>query len=205
MYLARQYTRLQQFVGGVEVEIIGGNDAADLGVEVGLNHPVNHAQLVSQLAFGAGLVKHSECLFPEPAANGKDRIVLREVGDVVLAVADAGARKMARDFAEVLLHHRFDRLNAVGTLGQDHLTNDRFDVGVGQFDTDREPAFESFEVGCAGDCGLAGADEQQFAADVFAASLDRFLNVHRPLRVAADELLDFVENNQCQGKQIVLG
>ena len=94
---ARQDARLQQPVGRVEVEIVGGHDIADRLVEVGLNRLVHHAQLVAQLAVGAGLVKHAQALLPEAAAHRQDRVILRKAGDIVLAMAErragqAGAR-----------------------------------------------------------------------------------------------------------------
>ena len=55
--LARQDPGLQQFVGGIEIQVVGGNDVGYSVVEIGLDDLVSHAQLIAKLAVGAGLIR----------------------------------------------------------------------------------------------------------------------------------------------------
>jgi hypothetical protein len=121
------------------------------------------------------------------------------------AVTDGGAGQVARDLAQVGLHHLFDRCLGFGLLRQDDLTDHRIHIGIGQLHAHGESAFELLEVGGAGDGGLAGADEEHLGADVLAARLDGFLHVDGALAVFADVLLDLVEHHQGEGELAVAG
>ena len=205
MYFARQDAGLQQLVGGVEIEVVRWHYAADWCVDVGLNDLVNHRELVAQLAVGARLIQHAQGVFPKAAAHRQDRIVLREILDVVGTVANGGARQVARDFAQVGLHHFFDWGLGFRLLGQDHFANDCIDVRIGQLDANGETTFEFFQVGRAGDGGLAGADEEHLGTDVFATGFDDLLHVDRALAVFADVLLHLIEHYQGEREFAVAG
>src|SRR6218665_1729776 len=177
----------------------------DRCIHIGLDDLVDHRELVAQLAVGAGLVQHAQSVLPKATAHRQDRVVLREELNVVGAVADGGAGQVARDLAQVGLHHLFDRCLGFGLLGQDDLADHGIDVGVRQLNANGEAAFELFEVRCAGHGGLTGADEQHLGADVFAAGLNHFLHVNGALAVFADVLLHLVEHYQGEGELAVAG
>jgi hypothetical protein len=119
-------------------------------------------------------------------------------------MADGGAGQVPGDFAQVGLHDLLDGRLGFRLLGQNDLTNDRIDIGIGEFHADGETALELFQVAGAGDGGLTGADEEQFAADVFAAGFDHLLDVDGALAVFADVLLNLVEHDQGQGEFAIL-
>ena len=203
--LARQDACLQQLVRRVEVQVVGRHDRAQRGIRVGLNDLVRHAELVAQLAVGAGLIEHAQCAFPEATPDRQDGVILRKPGDVVLTMTQGRAGQMPGDLAEVGLHDLLDRRGGLGLLGQNHLADDGVDVGIGKLDADREAAFKLLEVGGAGHGGLAGTDEQQLAANTLADGLDGFLDVDRTLAIAADILLHLIQHDQGQRQLFVPG
>ena len=79
------------------------------------------------------------------------------------------------DLAQVGLHDLFDGRFCFRLLCQNDLTNDRIDVCIGKFHTDGKPRLELFQVAGAGHGRLAGADKEQFAANVLAAGFHRLL------------------------------
>ena len=110
-------------------------------------------------------------------------------------MADGGAGQVARNFAQVGLHHFLDRGFGFGLLGQNHFANHRIHIRIGQLDADGEATFELFQVGRAGDGGLACANEEHLGTDVLAAGFHNFLHVDRALAVFADVLLNLVEHH----------
>ena len=203
--LPGQNTRLEQFVGRVEVQQVRRDDASQRRIQIRLNDLVNHAELVAQLAVGARLVEDAQGVFPEPPPNRKDRVVLGEMRHVVLTMPDAGVRQVPGHLAKVGLHDFLDLADSVRFLGENDLPNHCIHIGVGKLDANREPAFQLFEIGGARDCRLARADEEQFAANVLAAGFNDLLDLNGPLAVFPDVLLDFVEYDQGQRELTVLG
>ena len=76
MHFARQYTRLEQFVGRVKIKIVSRDNMPQGFIQVGLNNLVDHAELVAELAFGASLIQNPKCVFPKTATHGQNGIVL---------------------------------------------------------------------------------------------------------------------------------
>ena len=205
MNLARQDACLEQLVGGVEVEVVGRDNMPQWVIQIGLNDLVRHAQLVAELAVGAGLIQDPEGVLPETAAHWQDGIVLGKMGNVLLAVANGRARQMPGDFAQVGLHDLLDGRFGFRLFRQNDLANDCIDVGIGEFHADGEATFEFFQVaGTAHGC-LTSTDEQEFAADVFAASFHRLLDVDGALAVFADVLLHLIEHDEGQGEFATFG
>ena len=205
MDLARQDAGLLQLVGGIEVEVVRWHHAADRCVHIGLDDPVDHRELVAQLAVSAGLVEHAQGVLPKAATHWENGVILREKLDVVRVMTDGGASQVARDLTQVGLHHLFHRSLGLGFLGQNYLADHRIHVGIRQFDANSESAFELFQVGCASDGSLAGANEEQLGADVLGAGFDGFLHVDRALAVFADVLLHLVNDYEGERKLAVAG
>ena len=99
-------------------------------IQVGLYDLVNHAELIAKLTVSAGLIQHTKSILPEPATHRENRIVMCKVPDIILAVPNVSTGKMTRYFSEVGLHDLFNRRNRIRFLGQDHLSNDRINIGV---------------------------------------------------------------------------
>ena len=172
--------------------------------QVGLNDLVNHAELVAELTVGSGLIHHPQGVFPETTAHRQNGIVLGEMRNVVLPVTDGRARQMPGDLAQVGLHDLLNGRLGFRLLGQNDLTDDRVDVGIGEFHADGETTFEFLQVAGAGHGGLTGADEEQFAANVLAAGFHRLLDVDGALAVFTDVLLHLVKHHQRQREFAVL-
>ncbi len=130
MYFSRQDTCLQQFVGRIEIEIICRHHITHFLVHIGLDDLVDHAQLIAQLAVSTGLIQDPQAVIPETTAYGQDGIVLREVGYVILAVADCCAIQVTCNLSHVCLHHSFDDWFGFRRLGQDDLADDCINIGI---------------------------------------------------------------------------
>ena len=205
MHLARQNAGLKQFVSGIEVEVIGWHHAADWRVHIGLDDFVDHGKLIAQLAVGAGLIQYFECVFPKTAAHRKNGVILREELNIVGTMADGGARQVARDFAQVGLHHFFYRSLGLGLFGQDYLANHCVHIGIRQLHAHCEAPLKLLQVGCASDGSLPRANEEHLGTDILRTGFDRFLHIDGALTVFTDVLLHLVNDYQCQWEFAVAG
>ena len=178
MDLAGQDARLQQLVGRIKIEIVSRNNTSQRFVEIGLNDLVNHTELVAELTVGSGLIQHPEGVFPKTATHRKNRIILGEESNVVLLMADGCACQVSGDLAQIGLHDLLNGRLGFRLLGQNDLTNDRIDIGIGEFHADGETSFELLQVAGTGHGRLTGADEEEFAANVFAAGFHRLLDIN---------------------------
>ena len=88
MDIARQRSRLQQFVRQIKIEIIPGDHVAERLHQVRLGGPVNHGELVAQLAIGPGGIKHPQRMFPEATPHRQDRIILGKPVGILTSVAN---------------------------------------------------------------------------------------------------------------------
>lgn len=107
---------------------------------------------------------------------------------------------MAGQFALVRFHARRDRRLLFGLFAQDGFADDAFDIGVGELHIDHETGLKPLQAGHGVQGRLAGAHEQQAAAQIGTAMLGDLLNVVGALDFVADRLLDFIYDEQRAGK-----
>jgi hypothetical protein len=84
-------------------------------------------------------------------------------------------------------------------LAKNGLTNDALDVGVRQLHAHRKSSLKPLEAGCRVQRGLSGANEEKSLIELCAAMLGDLLQVHGPLDLLADELLNLVYDEQGAG------
>ncbi len=92
---------------------------------------MHHTELVSELAVSAGLIENMEGILPKTAANRQNRVIMSEIGDIILPMTNGGAGKVSRNFAYVSLHHIFNRGNGIGFFGKNYLADHSIDIGIG--------------------------------------------------------------------------
>ena len=119
-------------------------------------------------------------------------------------VLNGRARQMPGDLALVGLHDLFNVRLGFRLLDQNDLTNDRIDIGIGEFHADGETPFKFLQVAGAGHGRLTGANEEQFAANVLATGFHHFLDIDGALTVFTDVLLHLVEHHQRQREFAIL-
>ena len=85
-------------------------------------------------------------------------------------------------------------------LAQDGFADDALDIGIRKLHAHRKAGLKPLQAGRGVQRGLAGADEKKALVQLGAAMLGDFLQIHRALDLLADELLDFVHDEQRAGK-----
>src|SRR5690606_35484541 len=141
---------------------------------------------------------HAKGVFPETSANRQDGIILWEVGQVILTVAEGGPGQVPGNFPQVGLHDLLNGGLGFRVLGQDDLSDNGIHISVRELNADGETALKLFQVTGAGNGGLTGTNEQELATKVLAARFHHFLYGDGTLAVLANELLNFVQNDQRQ-------
>ena len=160
-----------------------------------LHGVVDDPQLVAELSPGPGLVDGPQHALPEPPPHGKDRIVLNEQAAVPAGEGDLGAGELPFDLAAVVVEQFLQPGFRRGLLLEDDLAGDLLNVGVLQLDRDGKAPLEPLKEGRAGQCVLAGADEQEVGPQPRAALLLDILHRLGTACVIVDVLLDFIEDD----------
>src|SRR5690606_31954351 len=124
---------------------------------------------------------------------------------VILPVANGGARQVPGYFPQVGLQNLVNRAFGFGLFGENDLPDNSIDIGIRQLNTDSEAPFEFLQIAGAGYRCLAGANEEQLATEVFTAGLDCFLYRNGALAVFTNELLNFVQYDQGKREFAVCG
>ena len=201
---ARHHSGLEQFVGGVKIEIVGRNNMPKRFIQICLNDLVDHAELIAELTVRACLIQNPQRVFPKTTAHRQNGIILGEIGYVILPVSNGCARQMPGNFAQVGLHYLFNGHFGFRLLGQNNLANDRIYICIGKFHPDGETPLKFLQVTGAGYCCLTGANKKQFAANILAAGFHSLLNSNRALTIFSDILLYLVKHYKGQRELTIL-
>ena len=117
-----------------------------------------------------------------------------------MAGGETGVLQVAADLAIMRLHGLADGGFVFRFLAQDRLADHTFDIGVRELDAHGKAGLKALEAGRGVQRGLAGPDEEQALIQLGAAMLGDLLDIHRPRNPLADELLDFVHDEQSAGQ-----
>src|SRR5436190_2102130 len=90
---------------------------------------------------------------------------------------------------------RDDRL-LLWSLAENGLPDDALDIGIPELNGNNKARLEPLQAGRGVQCRLASPDQKKAPVQLRAAMLCDFLNVHRTLYFLADELLNFVHNEE---------
>ena len=200
---AQQGTGVEQIGGELIKQKIRRHHGAERLVRCLADGLVDDSQLRTQLAGRSSAVHGAQSLFPEASAHRQQRVVGRQNGRVLAAGCDPGAVQLAVDFAGVGVQHGADVGDAVFALGQHHAADDGLHVVVRELHVDGEAALQPLQAWRGGECGLAGAEEEQAVAEPFAARFGHFLHHVGALGVLADVLLHLVQDDDGIGQAIV--
>ena len=195
MDFAQQFAGIEQVGGHLAEQEVGRHHRAQRLVGIGANRLIDDAQLSAQLPGGAGPIDRPQRLLPKAAARGQQGVVLRQHGLVLAAGRDAGAVQMAVDLPGGRFQSGLQIAETVRAFRQHHPADDRFHVVVREFHVDGETALQALQRRRSRKRGLAGTDEQHPVAEALAAGFDHFLNHEGALRVIADVLLHFVQDD----------
>ena len=202
--LALQLAGVEEIGGDLVVDEVRRYHGAQVRGRGLLRRLEDDLQLGAQLSLGAGVVGVAQHPFPEPPPGGEQGVIGDEEGVVVMGGGEAGVLQMAGEFALIGVQAGRDGGRLLRLFAQDGLADDAFDIGVGELHLDPEPGLEALQAGHGVQGGLAGAHEQQSAAEIGAAVLGDFLNVVGSVDLLADELLDLVHHEQGAGEMPLL-
>ena len=85
-------------------------------------------------------------------------------------------------------------------FAEDRLADDTLDIGIRKLHAHSKAGLKPLQAGRGIQRGLASADEKKALVQLRAAMFRDFLQIHRALDFLADELLDFVHDEQRAGK-----
>ena len=111
---------------------------------------------------------------------------------------------MPGNLANVIDQQVLHRVQLLGLLAQDDLTDDGGNIRVGQLDCDVETPDDLLENRRAGKCGLACRHQHDPSLELFRQRLRHLLHADRAVGIFADELLRLVENDQRQRHLAIL-
>ena len=160
----------------------------------------DNLQLGAQLGFGTRVIGVAQHLLPEPPAGGQQRVISDEELVVVEVSGEAGVLEMASQFALVGIQTLRDGCPALRLLEEDGLTNDTLDIGIRELHAHLEPGLKPLQTRRGSQRRLTGANQKKTLVQCGAAMLRDFLHIHGTLDLLADELLNFVHNEQRAGE-----
>ena len=197
---AFEFAGVDEVRGNLVIDEIARNHGAEgVGSRL-LRRLEDDLQLGAQLRFRPGVVGVAKHFLPEPPAGGQKRIVGHEEGFVLVICCEPGVLKLARNLAVVVPHALLDGRFVLGFLMQNRLADDALDIGIGKLDAHGKTRLEPLKAGGGIEGRLTGAHEEQPLVQLGAAVLGDFLHIHRALDFLADELLDFVHDEQSAGQ-----
>ena len=192
---AQQFAGIEQVGGQLAEQEIRRHHCAEGMVGVGADGLIDDAQLGAQLPGGAGSVHGPQSLLPKAATHRQQGVVLRQHGLVLAAGRDAGTVQMAVDLPGGRLESGIQIAKAVLAFRQHHPADDRFHIVVREFHIDGEAALQALQRRRSRKRGLPGADEQHPVAEALAAGLNQLLHHEGAVRILADVLLHFVQDD----------
>ena len=144
-----------------------------------------------------GVAQH---FLPEPPPGGQERVIGHEELIVVVVGGEAGVLEMAGQFALIGVQALRDGGLVLRLLAEDRLADDTLDIGIRKLHAHSKAGLKPLQAGRSIQRGLAGADKKKALVQLRAAMLRNFLQIHRALDFLADELLNFVHDEQRAGK-----
>jgi hypothetical protein len=120
---------------------------------------VDDPQLGPQHATCAGGIDRPKNVFPKPPTNGEQWIIIDQNRPILSARANARAGQLPFDFPRMTVEAFANFIDVLGLLGQQHTPCDRFNVGIGQLDRNREAIPQLAELGGSPQSVLASANQ----------------------------------------------